>query len=350
MRIESHRLNVIKLFLLLGVVSIHSNVLTPGEVYLSSFGRVVELLLSSTLTRICVPAFFIISGYLFFLNLKNFNFRTYNSKLYRRFYSLVIPYILWNLISLFIQIIKIKYLGFPNHGLFENGSIQWTKVFEGFYNYVDGYPFAFAFWFIRNLMIFVLLSPLAYFLSCKKLLIGITFIIICCVWNTTLWGFSFFVIGGIISRYFKTQFFQIPNYFSIACGLLWISTSFINLYIQFDFLSSTILIIESIAALVFINFIIQYLSNGERAKIIIEQIIPSIFFIYSVHQLYCTVIRNFFIGIFGLTTSIGIILSYFFSFITLVGLSYLIWLILKWICPSILNILCGNRGLSAESN
>ena len=163
MRIESHRLNVIKPFLLLGVVSIHSNVLTPGEVYLSSFGRDVELLLSSTLTRICVPAFFIISGYLFFLNLNNFNLRTYNRKLYRRFYSLVIPYILWNLISLFIQIIKIKYLGFPNHGLFENGSIQWTKVFEGFYNYVDGYPFAFAFWFIRNLMIFVLLSPLAYF-------------------------------------------------------------------------------------------------------------------------------------------------------------------------------------------
>ena len=347
---KSYKIDVIKLLLLLGVVSIHSNVLATSEVdYLPSLGSETVLFFSSTLTRICVPAFFIISGFLFFLNVDNFTFNTYKSKLSRRFFTLFIPYILWNLISLFLQIIKIKYLGFPDYGLFENGNLQWTKVFEGFYNYVDGYPFAFAFWFIRNLMIFILLSPLAYILACEKLSIGTIFIIMCCALNTTFFGFCFFVFGGIISRYFKTQFFQLPIYLSLASGIIWVSISVINLYIQFDFLSSAILIIESIAALAFITFMIQFLINSKGIKIIIKHLVPSTFFIYSFHQLCCTVIRNFFIDLFGLTTSIGIILSYLFSFITLVGLSYAIWATLKWIRPSLLNILCGSRGLHSKS-
>lgn len=340
-------IDTVKLFLILGVVSIHSNVLTSNEDdYLPSLGSNIEIFLSSTLTRICVPAFFIISGFLFYLNINNFNLSTYKSKIYRRFYTLFIPYILWNLISLFIQIIKIKYLGFPDHGLFEDGSIQWIRIFEGFYDYVDGYPFAFAFWFIRNLMIFVVLSPIAYLLGCKQLYIGIIFVIICWICDTTLWGFCFFVIGGMGARYLKNQLFQIPISVSLISGILWISISIINLFTQFDFLYSAILVIDSIAALLFIIFMVKYLSKTERLENIINKLVPATFFIYSFHQLFCTGMRNLYIKIWGLTTSIGIILSYLFSFITLVGLSYIIWQILKWGCPSILNILCGNRGLS----
>lgn len=343
-----YTLDIVKLFLLLGVVSIHSNILTPNVTSLPSFGSNFVSFLSSSLTSICVPTFFIISGFLFFLNQNEFSLKTYSDKLYRRFYTLFIPYILWNLISLILQIIKIKYLDFPNPGLYQNGSIQWIKVIEGFYNYVDGYPFAFAFWFIRNLMIFILFSPIAYFIGCKKLWIGLIFIFICCLLNTTLWGFCFYVIGGMLSRYCKNQLFQISIYPALACGFLWIVISIINLHFQFAFLYSTILIIESIAALIFIIYILPFLKDGGIIGFIIEKIVPATFFIYSFHQLGCSVIRNFFIEIFGLTTSIGMILAYCFSFITLVVLSYLLWLILKCTCPLILNILCGKRGVPVK--
>ncbi|MCH5245858.1 MAG: acyltransferase [Muribaculaceae bacterium] len=334
----------IKLFLLLGVVSIHCNVLTSDAVYLTSLGANAVIFFSSTLTRTCVPAFFIISGFLFYQN--KFSFQSYKDKLYRRFYTLFIPYMLWNLISLILQILKIKYLGFPDHGLFEDGSIQWIKVFEGFYNYVDGYPFAFAFWFIRNLMIFILLSPVAYLISCKKISIGLIFIFICLALNTTLWGFSFFIIGGIIARYFKNIIFKMSIYPSIACGILWITVAIINIRFQFDYLSSTYLFIESISSLIFITYMIKSI-KGRAIKSIIEKFVPATFFIYSFHQLYCSVTRNFYIKIFGLDTSSGIIMAYLSSLITLIGLSYLIWITLKRTCPSVLNILCGNRGNSS---
>lgn len=336
-------IDITKLFLLLGVVSIHCDVLASESCIIHAFGSEVVVLLSSTLTKICVPAFFILSGFLFFQNQDKFNLQIYKSKLHRRIYTLLIPYILWNIISLILHIIKIKYLGFPDHGLFENGNIQWLKVFEGFYDYTDGYPFAFAFWFIRNLIVFVILSPLVYLIGCKKLSIGIVFIIACCLINTTLWGFSFFVIGGIIARYFKNFIFKIPFWPAFACGFIWFGIAMINVRWQFEYLASTILIIESIFALIFITSFIR-MGRMWPGKSLISKIAPATFFIYSFHQLYCSVVRNFYIKVFGLDTSIGIVLSYFLSFITLVGFSYIVWLVLKSTCPSILNVLCGNRG------
>ena len=308
-----------------------------------SFGRDVVTLLSSTLTRICVPAFFILSGFLFFQNQNKLSLQTYKNKLHRRFYTLLIPYVLWNIISLILEILKIRYLGFPNHGLFENGGINWIKVIEGFFNYVDGYPFAFAFWFIRNLMGFVILSPVVYFIGCKKLSIGIIFIMACCVMDTILWGFTFFVIGGILARYFYNFMFRVHFLPSLACGIVWFGIAILNVNIQYDYLSSTILIIESISALVFIISLLGIYKKKLKDSLILK-IAPAMFFIYSFHQLFCSIVRNFYINIFGLDTSIGIILSYLFSFVTMVGFSYVIWLTLKSICPSILNILCGNRG------
>lgn len=336
-------IDIAKLFLLLGVVSIHCNVLISEPVISPSVGSDVILFLTSALTKICVPAFFILSGFLFFQNQNKFCLQIYKDKLHRRFYTLFIPYILWNIISLLLLILKIKYLGFPNHSLFVNGEINWIKVFEGFYNYVDGFPFAFAFWFIRNLIVFIILSPLVYLIGCKKLLIGIFFIIVCCLMNTTLWGFSFFVIGGVIARYFKKEIFKVPLGPSLVCGIIWLGISIINVRIQFDYLTSTTLIIESICALIFIISFIRFYINRSKDSIILK-IVPAMFFIYSFHQLYCTVVRKFYVTIFGLNTSIGIIMSYLCSFITLVGFSYVVWIILKRICPFILNVLCGNRG------
>lgn len=336
-------IDLVKLLLILGVVSIHSNVLADVEDYPTVFGTQIEIYLSTILTRICVPSFFIISGYLFFHNCHSFTSQDYLRKLHRRIFTLLIPYLIWNVISLVLQLIKIRYLGFPSHGLIEEGSIEWSRVFAGFFNYVNGYPFAFAFWFIRNLMVFVVLSPIAYLLSQKKLMIGLLFLGMCSFFNHALWGFSFFVIGGIIARYYDVLIFRLTTFPTALFGLLWIGISISELYVDFNYFATFLLFVESVSALLFLITMMEHLKKSIEGPIL-RYIVPSTFFIYAFHQLFCSVTRNFYIGIFGLDTTAGILLSYLLSFITLAGLSYVVWRMLSILSPRVAAFLCGNRG------
>ena len=64
----------------------------------------LKLLISQTLVKVAVPVFFIISGYLFFANVKEWNFSVYKEKMFRRVKKLLIPYLIWNL----LMAIKLK--------------------------------------------------------------------------------------------------------------------------------------------------------------------------------------------------------------------------------------------------
>lgn len=338
---EFHIFDVVKFFLILGVVSIHSNVLVDLSVSSAILqGYQIVEFLSTTLTKICVPGFYIISGFLFFNN-NTFSRATYFNKIHRRIYTLLIPYLIWNIISLALRIYKIEFLGFPSYGLIEHHQINLMVMAEGFFNYEEGYPFAFAFWFIRNLMIFVLLSPIAYLIGNKNYIICILFIITCCVFNTTLWGFSFFIIGAALARFFNLKITP-SRLLTSLCGIIWVVIAVFDLYMDFNYLSSTILYLETLSALLFLYYSTKNAISSKFMSIV-RSIVPATFFIYAFHQLFCSVTRTFFIKFFGLETNVGVLLSYLFSLITLVGVSYLVWKMLKIICPRVLNILCGNR-------
>ena len=67
--------------------------------WISSFG-------SKILCTVCVPAFFFISGYLFFIKVENYSMIDYKKKLQSRFKTLFIPYILWNSFLVIILLAK----------------------------------------------------------------------------------------------------------------------------------------------------------------------------------------------------------------------------------------------------
>lgn len=54
-----------------------------------------------TVRGICNPGFFLLSGYLFFKNVKVWNKDTYIAKLKKRVFTYLIPYLLWNVIATF---------------------------------------------------------------------------------------------------------------------------------------------------------------------------------------------------------------------------------------------------------
>ena len=65
--------------------------------------EIIRIFISKVISHIAVPCFFFISGYLFFSNIVFFNKQTYLSKLKKRINTLFIPYLLWNIIAIFID-------------------------------------------------------------------------------------------------------------------------------------------------------------------------------------------------------------------------------------------------------
>ena len=66
-----------------------------------------RILFSEGMCRVAVPIFFFISGYLFFVKLEQWNINVWVDKLRKRAKTLLVPYLLWNIIA-FLLLVAIE--------------------------------------------------------------------------------------------------------------------------------------------------------------------------------------------------------------------------------------------------
>lgn len=125
--------------------------------------EVLKLLVSQSLTKVVVPVFFIISGYLFFANVGcRWDWPLYRQKLLRRCRTLLLPYLLWNA----LMAVKLGHWGgwhtfwdyWPQAGC----QTDWL----GLLNLMTA-PANMPLWFLRDLMCVTLLTPLLYWLLAR---------------------------------------------------------------------------------------------------------------------------------------------------------------------------------------
>lgn len=103
----------------------------------------MTIILVDTIAKIAVPCFFFISGYLFFIRIKVFTVAVYKDKITRRIRSLLVPYLIWNLLA-------VAYL-YATQGIMPD---SFARVFLA--------PANFPLWFLRDLIIMVVASPVIY--------------------------------------------------------------------------------------------------------------------------------------------------------------------------------------------
>lgn len=160
----------------------------------------LKLLLSQTLIKVAMPVFFIMSGYLFFANVETWNSNIYKTKIWRRIRTLLIPYLIWNL----LMTIKLKTFSWSMFWVYwrpAGSQIDWFGQEQ-----MMTAPANMPLWFLRDLMVVSLLTPIIYILI-RKLgywLIGLLAIsylsgVYAFIPGLSVYAIYFFTFGAFLS-------------------------------------------------------------------------------------------------------------------------------------------------------
>lgn len=121
----------------------------------------LKLLVSQTLVKVAMPVFFIISGYLFFANVNQWNANPYKQKMLRRFKTLLVPYLIWNL----LMAVKLKAFSWSMFWVYWKPAgvqIDWFGEEQ-----LMTAPANMPLWFLRDLIVVSLLTPIIYIIVRK---------------------------------------------------------------------------------------------------------------------------------------------------------------------------------------
>lgn len=213
-----------------------------------------------------VAVYFFISGYLFFAS-RIWSWTVYGRKLKNRVHTLLIPYLLWNLLAIILVAGK-SLPCFAPFLSYEGTGVDWSlaNVLSCFWEYdgrlsappagtvgyeafvkVQPYPINTALWFVRDLMIVVLLAPLwrALLMRFRNLFLAVLVVAYAVMsykvidWhvNQLLMATLFFSWGGSFSLRGENLTDHFPRKYVLFAGLYLLCS--LGLLFQ-DFLSGVI--------------------------------------------------------------------------------------------------------------
>ena len=166
--LQSKVISFLRFPLCAAVVLIHININTENCSTHPLYDS-VHYLFAQILARVAVPLFFMFSGFLFFYKSEKLHFSDYKGKLTKRIRTLLIPYLFWNFTIILYYLLG-RMLGLGSEYGSGFGFIDWLKPFWNNYPVetngegIASYPICVPFWYIRDLMVTVLLSPIIYYL------------------------------------------------------------------------------------------------------------------------------------------------------------------------------------------
>ena len=340
--------------LIVGVVFIHANLSViniNGENILTGFPQWIHYLIhlfSNIFPAICVPLFFFISGYLFFYK-SDFNTSEYLKKLKRRIRTLLIPYILWNIIS-YVNFC-LKYYFSP----IKMADVSLESFLAAFWNFnlvsyteILTTPLNIPLWYVRDLMVVIVLSPLIFYSIKKANLYPVIILFLC--WFFKAWieapGFSitafFFFTAGAwfsISKSDVIATFQKTGY--IACFAYPVVAA-VNVILYQESYSGYLYKIAIACGILSMFYLIPKLLKENKLKIN-DYLSKTVFFVFAFHSLIITkLIKGLFILIKPESPLTALVIYFICPIITIL-FSILIYKYMMRFFPMFTSILCGNR-------
>lgn len=379
-KLSSQTISFLRFPLIVAVVYIHFNIARKGiSVHGINYGTdnpdwyiYLINLFSYVFASIAVPLFFFISGFLFYKQ-GEFNIGIYKKKLYSRIKTLLIPYFLWNLIAIVWQAIRL----IPAFSSLFPGAyktelhLSLIRIFNTFFNNTlqngvfvspieyemteiinEPYPIDIPLWYIRDLMVMVIISPFIYWIIKK-----------CNVWYILLiggiWCLKTLILpdGGYITMLITAVFFfswgsfygineidfvdEMKKYKLIL--LLYLPIALADMFTLFTFYNSYIHNVGILIGIIsVINVSAQMLASG-KAKIT-PLLINSTFFVYALHKLIIDDVAKIVFSLLHLPDNTFVMLSLYVAIpIITVFICYALYQMIYRLSPAICNLLTGGR-------
>lgn len=315
-------------------------------VFAKDWNWFIQNFISNGLTRIAVPMFFLISGYLFFLDQK-FELQDIWIKIKKRFRTLVVPYLIWTLFGLLLYFIL---QSIPqSQSFFTKKLIKDYTVLE-WLNAIFNEPIPYQLWFLKDLIVMVFLSPIIYFAI--KNLRAVFLLAIFGFWLfnqdtvfLTSEALLFFSLGIYINIQAKKGI-EMPRLNTVLLALIWIGLlltktvfgfyNFPEIYIMLCLKASII------TGLLAFWQLYDLVAKTHLKATFLDKWIGLSFFLYSFHEPFFTIIKKAFFALLPKTPA-SYFLVYCMAPIMIIGIALLLGNFLKDKLKPFYSLITGNR-------
>lgn len=365
--LQSKTIDFLRFPLMLMVVFIHTPHLEINMQGIDSsnftsmnFYSIIVTLGHYTLTNIAVPCFFMISGFLFFYKVTDFSKNFYFNKLKNRVFTLLIPYLLWN--ALMILIFLVLHTKNGELSVFVENILD-KGLLSVFWNYSSWKslatnqtlygPALLSLWFLRDLILSVILSPIIFYIVKYTRFFGII----------ALGLLYYFKVGFVIFDYNLNQlitavfFFALGSYFSLNAKnivlsfrklqKLWMVLAIISLICSVYYYQTQsfryILPFYTISGIITIVNITSFLLERNRLKEI-DILSRASFFIYLSHPIFILSFSNAFLNkILPFENYVVLTIKYLVTPILCVTICIIIYWVLNRYLQKITKVIVGGR-------
>lgn len=328
--------------------------------------NILRIYISCIISGVAVLLFFTISGYLFYNRVIVFSFRTYINKIERRLKTLLVPYVFWIFLYMAGNVILII------HG--SDGVSAWdvvkSYIVEHRYWHIfwdcwspeilkyppigflqdNSAPLLIPMWFVRDLFVVSLLSPILWF-GVKKadvifvLVLGACFILK--LWpyihGVSIQSFFFFSLGILLSKHEELM----DVFFHRWGGALILISFLLSFYLvylfnlkflYYDYIYSCFTIVFCLSVLY-----LSYICVQRKWVLVFLKLAMASFVIYASHTVFISKYIGNFVDRLGGDSCAYLFLAYLLVPIMTSCVCYLIYFVVRKYFPSLLLLLSGGR-------
>lgn len=343
----SDKIKVLSFISIIFVLYIHTYY-TEGINY--KYLSFIENCIGGGIATIAVPLFYIISGYLLFLNLDGIS--TCLKKMKKRAKTLLVPYSLANILAVlvFSTLDGISKLIPSLHNIINFHILDWFKEdtpLTILYN-IFWTPVAFQLWFVRDMIIFIIFLPLIYYIisAISKNKIISTFSIAILVILHWITGFHiiWMFIGALCAKSKVVDATKICNNTTIAISITIVLCLAIILNASSNYSSFIKPIIPTIGMVciwILYDNVMNNFLHKDKISNRFSKICSYTFFIYLTHIPFLLILKK--IPLLINNNEITIIISYILVPLIYTSIAICIGCILKKIIPNLYYLLTGGR-------
>jgi surface polysaccharide O-acyltransferase-like enzyme len=347
----SERISILRLPLIVGVVFIHAYdpAIEKGiGLRYTGWVQFVTNYISVGLAAVSVPLLFLFSGYLFF-----YGFSATPSgflrKIRKRGKTLLLPLIFWNgwclAVTALAQAIPATRQYFSGRAapIAHFSALDYANALLG----VTRHPIAYQFWFVRDLLLLVLLSPLI-FLVLKRA--PVLFLALVTLW----WGLDHVWTLPILSRE-AILFFSIGSMLAMReidlCRLdkvalvcwLYLPLSIADALTKHNAANGLIHRLSEVCGVACVFCLTKYVRQASFSRDILMALSATSFFVFASHEPLLTIARKLSFRLVSSPGELAIIGLYFADPLIVIGVCIAAYYVCRKIMPQFTGMITGGR-------